>query len=387
MPNTQPSPPSRNGPSFAPRIQLAASRAPASLPARHNAPPDAPPSAPRLDAVLDELPVPLDAATLPAAARRLAAMARALPRPGGGDTLARWRFLADVAACDLPLVKLVEAHADATAILAELEVPSIGPLRARADPHDDALLAVWAARAPGMTLRASTQAGHDAPARLVGTQAWCSGAACVDVALVTCVDDDGHDRLAAVAMRQPGVTISSRGWEATGMRATGSVEVDFDGAAAELLGPPGAYLHRPGFWQGGAGIAACWYGAAAALARRLHAVAGQRDDPHLHAHLGAADVALGAARALLREAAATIDAAPLADAMPIALRARCAVEHAADAVQRATLRGLGAGPLCRDRWFAQMAADLPVFLRQSHAERDLAALGKVLAASPQAWRL
>ncbi|MGN4140324.1 acyl-CoA dehydrogenase, partial [Burkholderia gladioli] len=107
----------------------------------------------------------------------------------------------------------------------------------------------------------------------------------------------------------------------------------------------------------------------------------------LQAHLGAADVALSAARALLREAAQTIDANPRADAMTLALRTRGAVEHAAEAVLRAALRGLGAGPLCRDRWFARMAADLPVFMRQSHAERDLAALGAALAQAREDWRL
>jgi hypothetical protein len=44
-------------------------------------------------------------------------------------------------------------------------------------------------------------------------------------------------------------------------------------------------------------------------------------------------------------------------------------------------RALGAGPLCRNARFARALADLPVFLRQSHAQRDLAALGERLAAA------
>ncbi|WP_052307315.1 hypothetical protein [Burkholderia gladioli] len=107
----------------------------------------------------------------------------------------------------------------------------------------------------------------------------------------------------------------------------------------------------------------------------------------MQAHLGAADVALAASRALLREAAQAIDADPRTDAMALALRTRAAAEQAAEAVLRAALRGLGAAPLCRDRWFARMAADLPVFVRQSHAERDLAALGTALAKAPGDWRL
>ncbi|WP_414445224.1 acyl-CoA dehydrogenase family protein [Burkholderia sp. 22PA0106] len=336
-----------------------------------------------LDALLATLPASLDDTALAAAAHRLIEAFPHLPRPGAGNTLARWRFLAGVAGRDLPLVKLVEAHADADAILAELG----GPMPAGREPG---LLAVWAARSPAGDLRISTRStrsGSAGSARLDGTKAWCSGAHCVDTALVTCIDADGHDRLAIVAMRQPGVTISARGWDALGMRATRSVEVDFVDAAATLVGPPGAYVQRPGFWHGGAGIAACWYGGAAALATRLRDAAGKRDDPHLHAHLGTADIALTAARALLRETAQAIDAEPRADAMAAALRARGAAEHAADTVLRAAQRGLGAGPLCRDRWFAQMAADLPVFLRQSHAERDLAALGAALATSRPGWRL
>ncbi|WP_244120195.1 acyl-CoA dehydrogenase family protein [Burkholderia gladioli] len=340
-----------------------------------------------LDALLAAMPAPLDEAGLALAARRLVEACPSPPLPGAGDTLARWRLLAAVAAHDLPLVKLYEAHADARAILAELGVR----LGVSAPERDSPLMAVWAARAPGQELRASRHGreGDDdgAAVRLTGTKAWCSGAACVDIALVTCVDEAGRDRLAAVPMRQPGVTVSTRGWEALGMRTTGSVEVDFADAAATMVGPAEAYLRRPGFWHGGAGIAACWYGAAAALATRLREAAARRDDPHLQAHLGAADVALAASRALLREAAQAIDADPRTDAMALALRTRAAAEQAAEAVLRAALRGLGAAPLCRNRWFARMAADLPVFVRQSHAERDLAALGAALAKAPGDWRL
>src|SRR5689334_9943551 len=42
-----------------------------------------------------------------------------LPLPGSGQTLARWRMLAEVAALDLSLAKLFEGHTDALAILAE----------------------------------------------------------------------------------------------------------------------------------------------------------------------------------------------------------------------------------------------------------------------------
>ena len=64
------------------------------------------------------------------------------------------------------------------------------------------------------------------------------------------------------------------------------------------------------------------------------------------------------------------------------------VEAAATTVLEHASRALGAGPLCRNAGFARMVADLPVFLRQSHAERDLATLGSELAKSGESpWAL
>jgi alkylation response protein AidB-like acyl-CoA dehydrogenase len=148
-----------------------------------------------------------------------------------------------------------------------------------------------------------------------------------------------------------------------------------------MVGGAHAYVHRPGFWHGGAGIAACWYGAAAQIGLVLRDASLQQADPHRLAHLGAVDVALQAAAAVLRETAAYIDANPLADAQREAMRARLVVEEAATAVMNHATRTLGAGPLCRNARFARALADLPVFLRQSHAERDLASLGELIASS------
>jgi alkylation response protein AidB-like acyl-CoA dehydrogenase len=334
-------------------------------------------------ALLEGCTLPLDAQSLPRAARQVVAACPTLPQPGGRHTLARWQFLAGLAGHDLSLVKIYEAHADALAIQAELGMPSM-PRDGAAGSADPEIWGVWAARAPGDELRFTSS--RNAQILLSGVKPWCSGAAFVTQALVTCVDSDDRDWVAALPLRQPGVTVTARGWEAVGMAATQSVEIDVQNAHAILVGPSGGYLRRPGFWHGGAGIAACWYGAAAALAVRLRDAARRRDDPHLHAHLGAADAALSAARALLREAAHAIDAAPQADAMALALRVRAAVESAVESTLRACARGLGAGPLCRDRWFARMAADLPVFVRQSHAEHDLAALAKHASANED-WSL
>ena len=314
-----------------------------------------------------------------------------LSRPASGNTLARWRLFAAVAEVDLSAIKLVEGHTDALAILAELDGPP---------PPAGSLWATWAAEPPSARLEA--RSGPDGGVLLTGTKAWCSGAAAVTHAVVSAWNAEGEPVLAAVALDQPGVTVTHRGWHAVGMEATSSVDVDFAQARARWVGKPGQYVGRPGFWHGGAGIAACWYGGACALADAVRQACGnavQRQQGSIPAsvsptlsfrlaHLGAIDVALGQTAALLREAANWIDAHPNQDAMAIALRVRASAEAAATRVLDHAGRALGATPYCRDPRYARMAADLPVFIRQSHAEQDLAALARTqLDAAEGTWGL
>ncbi|MGV7206444.1 acyl-CoA dehydrogenase [Oxalobacteraceae bacterium A2-2] len=319
----------------------------------------------------------LSGATPPEAMRSL--IGRELdrpPLPGGGATLERWRILAAVGGQDLSLFKLYEGHTDAIAILHELEGPPA--------PYGS-LWGVWCAESPESRLELRG-------ASLTGTKLWCSGAADASHALVSCWNEAGEPCLAAVQLDQPGVEVTDQGWHAVGMAACASVDVHFQDACARQVGAPYAYLHRAGFAHGAIGVAAGWHGAACAIAERLHR---QLHDSHEDsrdalrlAQLGGVDVELSAAGALLRMAAAEIDRSPSADVNAMALRVRLAVEQAATRVLALAMRALGAGPLCRDRHFARICADLPVFLRQSHAERDLARLGKMMAALPDCgWRL
>lgn len=302
-----------------------------------------------------------------------------LPLPGSGQTLQRWQALARVAAEDLSLAKLFEGHTDALAILVELDAPSA-----------PGAWATWCAEPPGAALQ---MVGRDGAGRcrLQGRKSWCSGAAVVDHAVVSGWDAAGLPCLAAVALDHAGVRIAQGGWHAVGMAATGSVDLVFDDVPARMVGGPGAYVQRPGFWQGGAGIAACWWGGAAGMAGAVHralAARGERVDAHQRVHLAEIDIALQGSAALLREAARWIDQHPLADARTWALRVRLAVERDALHVVHHAARALGAGPLCQDARLARAMADLPVFLRQSHAERDLATLGSALATEHAApWTL
>lgn len=293
-----------------------------------------------------------------------------IPIPGSGQTLERWRRLAEVASSDLSLAKLYEGHTDALAILAELKAQSI------ASVGDS--WAVWCAEPPDARVVVTSDFAHS-HVQISGLKPWCSGAHAVDKALVSGWLADGQRCLVAVSMDQPSISIDTSQWNAVGMADSASARVSFKDSYATVVGLPGEYLNRPGFIHGGAGVAACWFGAAASIAFHLHEMAAAGSQaPYRLAHLGAVDVALSSAASLLREAAAQIDRTPQDPCLLEVSRARLAVEEAVEEVMQRIPRAIGPGPLCMDKKLAKQIADLPVFVRQSHAEHDQAALGRLI---------
>jgi alkylation response protein AidB-like acyl-CoA dehydrogenase len=280
--------------------------------------------------------------------------------PASGATAERFAGLAAIAEGNLVAARLVEAHADALAILAELRSPP---------PTTDRLWGVWAAETTPVTLHS---VGGDW--RLHGMKSCCSGAHLCSHALVT-----AGDVLVRVDLDQSEVHARPSNWCGPGMSGSDTAEVEFDGTRCEPVGRPGDYLNRPGFWHGAVGVAACWHGGARAIARTLQAAHEQRPlNPHALAHLGAIEAQLFAAWSTLMAAADVIDAQPDADAHRVALSVRAVVERAATETIDRVGRALGPAPLAVDGVHAQRVADLLVYLRQSHAERDLEALGRLV---------
>ncbi|MBV9794253.1 MAG: acyl-CoA dehydrogenase family protein [Actinobacteria bacterium] len=299
-----------------------------------------------------------------------------LPLPGHGRTRVRWAALAGLAESDLSLARLAEGHADALAILDELGGPT---------PPAGSRWGVWAAMPPGPSLAASFS---DGTWWLDGTKQYCSGARVCTHVLVTAQTPDGV-RLFVAETGADGVRPVPGTWPAVGMAGSDTLDVRFSRVAAEPVGPPGGYVNRPGFAHGGVGVAACWYGGARGVARLLLATARQRDlGPHGFAHLGAVDIALRTASAALDQAADDIDDDPLdrKEAGPRrALRVRTLTESVATEVLERVGRALGAGPLGHDAEHAQRVADLTVYLRQHHAERDQEQLGRLVAKEGTTW--
>lgn len=275
-----------------------------------------------------------------------------LPLPGHGDTAGRWRALARWGRADLVLARLAEGHTDALAILAE----------AGCVPVPGALYGVWAARSGGTGAQLRGM-------RVCGLVRFCSGAHTLDRALVV-----AGDRIVDLDVRDPRVRPVEGTWDPVGMAASDSVDVEFAGVPADaLVGPPGFYTGRPGFWWGGGGVAAVWLGGAAGIVDDVRGAAG--DDPHRLAHLGALHTALATTDALLARTADAIDADPAADHSTAVWTARAAAEQLARTVADRAPRLAGSTVLTRHDRLGARLADLGVYVRQHHAERDLAALG------------
>ena len=305
-----------------------------------------------------------------------------LPMPGEGATLDRWRALAVVAQFDLSLAKLYEGHTDALAIFEEIgQDSSLIPY---------GTLCVWAAEAPSG--RAHIKLGENGDLLLSGSKHWCSGALTADYALLTAWDADGTGpHLVSLDLHQPGIGVDCSKWKAVGMAKSMSVNVSFKSVNCERVGQVGEYLNRPGFWHGGAGIAACWYGGTVGIASALRqslSAAGADKSGYGSAALGKIELALKETASILKQSAQWIDDYPLADASHAALLSRLSAEKCAKLVMDEAGRAVGAGPFCLDEKFAQAIADLTVFIRQSHYERDFAALGeRVLSKVTSSWTL
>ena len=288
-----------------------------------------------------------------------------LPLPGSGKTAERHAALHEFGRQDLGLARLIEAHTDALAIIGEAE--------RTARPGN--LYGVWASEGPSSLLTLSK--GDDGTLRLNGTKRYCTGAPFLDAALVTAHFGESV-LLLEVSLNAKGLTVDASEWASPAFSETLTATVVFDNVAVreqDILGGPGWYLTRPGFWHGAIGPAACWAGGASGLvdaARDLN-----RRDPHSRAQLGALEAADWGLRALLAQAGREIDADPQdvgSQARRRALMARHLIERMCTDILDRFGRATGPQLLAFDARIAQRYSELTLYIRQCHAERDLVSI-------------
>ena len=299
-----------------------------------------------------------------------------------GELVDRWEALATLASLDVGAARVVEPHLDAMTMLRDARVGSLGDYEI-----GDMRWGVFAAEGGNEPLTATPQ--PDGSYALSGVKPWCSLASRLDAALVTAHLGDRSERALFAVRLDDGVEPDDTLWAARGLREIPSGPVRFTDVAAIMIGEPGWYLRRPGFSWGGVGVAACWFGGAIGIARTVHQAATTTDDPHVLAHLGAIDELLHAARRSLAEAALIAAGGhaecEAADARLTAKRVRATVARASDEIIDRAHRALGPAPLALDSAHAKRVADLQLYVRQFHAERDQASLGSALAEGPAPW--
>ena len=299
-----------------------------------------------------------------------------LPLPAGGETAERHRSLAELGRSDLSVGRLAEAHTDAVAILASTG-RTVRP---------DSLYGVWASERPDQRVRLDRSSDTWT---LDGVKSFCTGVDLCDMALVTVwADGDDSPQLVEVDVRGAvarGTAVTDTGdWASSAFAATSTGSIDFRGHVVDvtsLVGGPGWYLDRPGFWHGAVGPAAVWAGGALGLVDA--AERGVRGSPHALAELGALRSLAWSLDSILQSAGDQIDADPedVVRAQRRALIVRALVDRTASSIVDHFGRAVGPGPLAFDAAVARRHAELQLYVRQSHGGDDLEVIGRIDASS------
>ena len=301
-------------------------------------------------------------------------LATSVPLPGSGKTTALWSALATIAAADVSVARVVEPHLDALAILGQLPgAADIGVVGADAE----SAWGVFAAEGAGLRVAATSRDGSWV---LDGVKPWCSLAGRLSHALVTAHTRGGR-RLFAIDLAHDGVRVMHGEWFARGLSEVESGSIELSAVPAVPIGDDGWYLSRPGFAWGGIGVAAVWWGAAVGIARTLDESVRARDPDQIALmHIGAIDAQIEIGRLALAAAAASVDRddPDRGETRILAQRTRSIVAGAAEDILRRCAHAMGPAPLARDARHAGRVADLELYLRQDHAERDEAELGRAL---------
>ena len=291
--------------------------------------------------------------------------------PGQGATRELWELLATLGATDLGVARAVEPHLDARAILAQAGVPD----------RDGRTWGVFAAEGPQVRLDAVE--GGDGW-RLTGTKPWCSLAGVLDAALVTAHLVGAGRALFAVDLREPGVRPAGPGVGVARAGRDPQHGADLRRRRRDARRParlvPGASGVLVGRHRGGRLLVRRCGRDRPAGARRGGADATTRCSRCTSAR-STAGSRTPAGRSPRRRRSSTRTSStprraaswPSGSARRSRLPARTCSTHAAHA--------LGPAPLALEPEHAKRVADLQVYVRQQHAERDDASLGRALAAA------
>lgn len=273
----------------------------------------------------------------------------------------------------LPLGRLYEGHVNAILLIATYGTPQ-QLAEIAGEVENGALLGVWNTESGfGLKLLGGERGGT-----LIGGKIFASGAGYLTRPLVT-ARARGNGLLMVMPRLKVGEHADMRRWQAHGMRASATGDIDLTGidiTPADIIGQDNDYHREPLFSAGAWRFAAVQSGA---IWRILDIVrhhlrrTGRGDDAHQLARFGAMVLHVESARQWVESAAHIAGNAEKSAAERIAYVNLCrtAVEAAGMEIIQLAQRSVGLAGLLRSHPLEQACRDLATYLRQPAPDRAL----------------
>jgi alkylation response protein AidB-like acyl-CoA dehydrogenase len=321
------------------------------------------------------------------------ALAAPLPRTMGGHGLGLepgrsgrlLELLELLGSASLPVARLFEGHVNALQLIHLFGNREQQQRYGHEVGERGLRFAVWNTDADGGLLLELEDGGY----RLTGAKMLASGAGSIERPLVTARLPDGRAQMCVVEADTASCAIDRDVWHVSGMRASASYRIGFDGVRVEpdaLIGEPGEYHRQPWFTGGAIRFAAAQFGAALALFEHCRSHLRQTNrggDTHQSSRLGEMAIALETGALWLARAAEVADQALLPNAeskageiVAHANMTRSVIERICLDVLELVERSIGLKGFLRPHPVERIGRDLRIYLRQPAPDAALVEAGR-----------
>jgi len=322
-----------------------------------------------------------------------AGLASAGALAAGRTSSEQWSLVREVARADGSVGRILDGHLNGVERVGLLGEPQLDVDELAAVAGGRLLLGVWGADPvveEGEGEPAALETSPDGMTVLRGSKTFCSGAGGVDRALVlACSPAGAAPSIAYLDTRDERCVIDRRWYRASGLRASESHRVTFDGAPVmAILGEPGELGREPWFGRDAIRTAAHWAGLADATAEAaLQELAARRARDPLAALAAGRIAAAGAIiDAVLAQAAHAVEAYPAEPAGALSVMLREAVARAGATIIDEAARACGSRLFAVGGALDRARRDLELFVLQHRIDPLLARLGAQLLGERQEGR-